>query len=253
VPENANDASAPIWRSANTDVATVDYKGEITGVNSGLTNVICNINGIERSVKVEVWLTRPFKGPHVLSAAAPLTLLAVDFDFGGQNNAYYDNNNSNQGGNNYRQINGDNLSGAQPDIGGDIAVGWTGGGEWLIYTIEVKDAGKYQIEMDGAGTGSSNIRLELLNGYENHLGGYWGNWSTLVKYTFPNTGGWSTWQWYTVPTQVEFPAGVHKLRYYWESASTNFRNLRFTHSSKIVVPVDPAEELANILGAAGKN
>jgi hypothetical protein len=53
-PTNTNDASLPIWRSLNTDIATVDYKGLITGVSSGATSVTCSINGTVKSVSVTV-------------------------------------------------------------------------------------------------------------------------------------------------------------------------------------------------------
>ena len=53
-PTDANDASLPIWRSLDTDIATVDYRGVITGVKAGNTQVICTINGMEKSVSVSV-------------------------------------------------------------------------------------------------------------------------------------------------------------------------------------------------------
>ena len=53
-PTNANDASLPLWRSLNTDVATVDYKGVLTGAGTGMTEVVCTINGMKRAVGVTV-------------------------------------------------------------------------------------------------------------------------------------------------------------------------------------------------------
>jgi len=53
-PSNANDASVPEWRSNNTDVVTVDYRGEIVAVGIGTTNVVCTINNMDRTVVVNV-------------------------------------------------------------------------------------------------------------------------------------------------------------------------------------------------------
>ena len=54
VPSNANDASAPVWRSLNTNVANVSYKGEIVGISTGTTTVQCRVNDIVKSLTVMV-------------------------------------------------------------------------------------------------------------------------------------------------------------------------------------------------------
>ena len=53
-PPDANDASLPLWRSLNTEIATVDYRGFVTGVSIGTTEVVCTINGMDKSVNVTV-------------------------------------------------------------------------------------------------------------------------------------------------------------------------------------------------------
>lgn len=214
-PLNANDASLPEWISFDKDIATVDYKGVITGVGEGNTKVQCTINGITKSVDVEVWVTKPFNGPHILSASAPYKLNAIDFDFGGPGNAYHDGDSGNSGGNGYRANNGD-PNGGQVDIGGDLAVGWTSNGEWLIYTIDVEDAGKYHVSLDAAVNSSSAYRIEVDG--ENVTG----------TVSIGATGGWSSWAWIDIEQPITFTKGRHKLRFYFESAAFNFRSLQFT-------------------------
>ena len=217
-PPNANDASAPEWRSLSDEVATVDYKGDITGRGLGKTEVICTINGMEQKVNVNVVyaLTKPFKGPHVLSKDAPLLLQFIDFDFGGEGVAYHDNDDGNSGGNNYRADNGD-PNGGRVDIGGDLAIGWTNAGEWLIYTIEVHDAGDYDLSLDLAGDGTSNIRFEF-DGV-----------NLTGTIPVPRTGGWGTWLWQNVENPITLAEGEYKMRFFLEAAGTNFRTMKFTY------------------------
>ena len=215
-PSNANDASYPQWRSLNSDVATVDYKGEIVAVGVGSADVECKVNDIVKTIHVDVLNSYPmFKGPHKLTASIPYTLQFIDFDFGGEGVAYHDDDEWNSGGNNYRADNGD-PNGGGVDIGGDLAVGWTGGGEWLKYTVVVYDAGDYYLSLDVAGDGTSNIHFDVdgVNATGNIF--------------IPRTGGWSDWLWQDVETPIPFTEGMHTIVFYLDEAGTNFRNMKFT-------------------------
>ena len=256
-PENANDASHPVWSSRNTDVATVDYKGEITGVGVGVVDIACTINGIVKTVSVDVWLTKPFKGPHIISAAEPFILKAADFDIGGEGNAFHDTNTganqAGQTGTNYRINNGDSNSGSVGIQSDQESIGYTSDGEWLIYTIEVQDAGEYYLSLDAAVNATSRYRIELLEG--EHIGGDFSNWRNMTgTVTVSQTGGWSNWAWLDIANPVTLPAGTQKIRYYFETAALNFRNLKFTHSDLYNPPPDPVDVVSEILtGETGKN
>ena len=245
IPENANDASLPTWSSLNAQVASVDYKGEITAQGEGDTKISCTINGIVKNVNVNVsgilTLTSPFKGPHVLSAANPYTLLAINFDYGGEGFGYHDADTGNSGGNGYRAENGD-PNGGGVDIGGDLAVGWTSGGEWLLYTIEVQDAGEYYLSLDASVNSASAFRIDLMEG-----SGVFVRWTNLTgTVNIKATGGWSNWWWIDLGKSVTLSAGEQKIRYYFENANFNLRNLRFTHTTNDV-PI-----VKSILTGAGK-
>lgn len=90
-----------------------------------------------------------------------------DYDVGGQNKAYYDNDVANQGGV-YREDGVDIVSLAdatcdEENCSGN-AVGYTIAGEWLEYTINVASAGKYEIQLNTAsGSETSSICLYINN------------------------------------------------------------------------------------------
>ncbi|HHU27228.1 MAG TPA: carbohydrate-binding protein [Bacteroidales bacterium] len=220
VPEDVNDLPTYNWRSEDPSIATVDLNGEITAVGEGITHVVYKIGDIEKRIKVDAATTRAFKGPHVISAAAPYVLMAADFDFGGPGNAFYDTDASDSSGQNgnYRKSHGDENSTGVDIEGWGNNVGWTNPGEWLLYTIEVQDAGDYLVEAQVAVPGSGSFHLELDN----------------VNFTgtigVPNTGGWGAFIWLSTPRDkltVNLTKGRHKIKYYFEGGH-NFRALRFT-------------------------
>ncbi len=216
IPDNANDIPKHSWRSENPDVVTVNVAGDITVVGEGVTNIVYQIGDIVKKIEVDAAYTRPFKGPHILSAAAPYDLFAANFDMGGEGYAFHDDDsgdNSGQGGN-YRRSNGDTSSDAVDIEGYGQNVGWTGAGEWLLYTVEVIDGGVYKVEAQVAVPGTGSFHLEVNN--ENVTG----------TVGVPNTGGWGTFWWISVP-DITFTEGRHKIKYYFEGGH-NFKSLKFT-------------------------
>lgn len=220
LPENANDVPQHSWSTNNPDVATVSEAGEITAVGEGVTHVVYKIGEIEKKIEVDAATSRPFKGPHVFSAAAPYELMAADFDLGGEGNAFHDvdaTDSSGQNGN-YRKSNGDDNSTGVDIEGFGLNVGWTNPGEWLLYTIEVEDAGEYLVEAQVAVPGTSSFHLEV-DGV-----------NMTGTIAVPNTGGWGSYTWVSQPEDkltLNLTEGRHKIKYYFEGGH-NFRSLRFT-------------------------
>jgi Carbohydrate binding module (family 6)./Bacterial Ig-like domain (group 2). len=219
IPENANDIPAYSWSSENTGVATVSEGGEITAVDEGVTNIVYRIGDIEKKIVVDIAYSRPFKGPHILSVAAPYELPAANFDLGGEGYAFHDNEAGNNTGNdNYRQNNGDTQS-TPVEIEGDGAnIGYTNPGEWLLYTVEVVDEGDYLVEAQVAvpGTGSFHIEVDGVN--------------VTGTIGVPDTGGWGNYTWVSTPEDkltLNLTEGRHKIKYYFEGGH-NFRSLKFT-------------------------
>jgi len=112
--------------------------------------------------QVNDWTTIPFK-QHLLNKE--LRILAVDYDLGRNNAAYFDNDSCS-----YRFVNGINTTGNKGsqyrNDGVDIKKDKSGDGfhifsiednEWLLYTINVKNAGKYTLTVEASSEGSNGI------------------------------------------------------------------------------------------------
>jgi len=120
--------------------------------------------------------SRPFKG---VIHAIPGTIEAEDFDEGGEGIAYHD-----------REP--ENLEKRRPahrDGGVDLEwratasrqynLGWTRAGEWLMYTVEVREAGVYRLEMMVASSKKGGTFHVELNGADK-----------TGPIEIPDTGGW---------------------------------------------------------------
>jgi hypothetical protein len=219
VPANANDGGFFVWTSNNIDVATVSSIGDITGISEGDTEIICRGGNFTGTVSVSVAYTRPFKGPHIFSSDAPCVIPMVNFDLGGEGYGYHDNDAGNSGGLMYRADNGDNASGGvDMENASNPNIGWTGDGEWLLYTVEVQTPGNYQVRVEEASPNTNgSFRIEVDG--EDKTG------PVLAS----NTGGWGTFAWDTVPTLLELSAGTHKIKYYFVVGAHNIRTLTFTY------------------------
>ncbi|MDR2038399.1 MAG: carbohydrate-binding protein [Bacteroidales bacterium] len=168
--------------------------------------------------KERKWETKPFNGPHILSATTPCILKSVDFDKGGQGNAYYDTTPTANHNVSYRIDGGDSNS-PDVDIQSDLlGIGYIASDEWLIYTLEVQDAGEYLISAEVACTGASVCHIEL-NGI-----------NVTGPVSIPQTGGWAIWNWFDIQHPVRLSEGTHQIRFYFGTpVSMNLRNLKFTY------------------------
>jgi hypothetical protein len=220
IPDNANDIPEYSWSSENSDIASVNIAGEITGIDDGATNIVYRIGNIVKKIEVDVAYTRPFKGPHILSAATPYILPAANFDLGGEGYAFHDQDTNNSTGNdNYRRNNGDAYS-TPVEIEGNEGsnIGYTNAGEWLLYTIDVADAGEYKVDVLLAGPNSSSFHLEV------------DDVNVTGVISTPASGGWGSYQLITSPEDkltLTLTEGRHKIKYYFEGGH-NLREFRFT-------------------------
>lgn len=97
----------------------------------------------------------PFKGETEL----PGTLQAEDFDSGAEGMTFHDSDSKNEGTSAYRNDGGgvDIVSG-----NGGYAIGYTANGEWLEYTVNVKEAGVYSFNAyASSGVTNSSFSLSL--------------------------------------------------------------------------------------------
>jgi hypothetical protein len=145
----------------------------------------------------------------------PGTIPIVGFDPGGEGVGYHDNDASNNG-NKYRITEGVDIE--QNKVEGGYDVGWTNGGEWMDYTIDVKKDGQYSLAVtagspnDPSADGSFRVEIDGqdISGPMNS----------------PNTGGYQNWE--DVSKLVTLDKGVHTLRIYELSGGYNLRKITLT-------------------------
>ncbi|GHT66574.1 hypothetical protein AGMMS50239_28260 [Bacteroidia bacterium] len=237
-------------RYSYTDRDDVKQSGETKGLNfilnnlksgaSTVTNVSCQLLPI--GAIDTVWLdgnvelktmtqaafdnylneTEPFpRGTHhILSAAAPLTLLAADFDYGGNGKAWFKNGRY-MSGSAYRRDNGDSdcLVGfgyGGPSYPNDIQSAQPG--DWLAYTIEVQDPGEYNIECQYA-TAVTNSKAIVTFDALDYTGAI----------PLPYSGSdWKISLWANLGTPVYLDAGKHKVKFTMVDRECGLHYLRFT-------------------------
>lgn len=97
----------------------------------------------------------PYKEPIPI----PGILQCEDFDNGGEGVSWHDTDTKNEGTTRYRT----GIGGVDIVEGnGGYAIGYTSTGEWLEYTVDVKEAGLYSIDATGsAGSENASFRLSL--------------------------------------------------------------------------------------------
>jgi len=124
----------------------------------------------------------------------PGTIEVEDYDGGGQNVGYFDTTPENEGGA-YRS---DGVDIEYSAAAGGNVVGYNRPGEWLQYTVEVKETGTYQVSLRAASPNSDTSLKFLVDGKE------------TATFAIPNTGNWYTFA--DVKTTVTLSKGEHVLR-----------------------------------------
>lgn len=121
-----------------------------------------------------------------------------DFDRGGQGVAYNDSTPINEG-RRYRLD--ENVDVARDELAdNNHAVGWTRAGEWLEYTIQVPQAGTYDLEVRVAAVGVGGVFRIKKNNHD-----ITGDWA------IPDTGAWNAYR-RLFNAGHYLPAGVHTIR-----------------------------------------
>ncbi|HVA64789.1 MAG TPA: carbohydrate-binding protein [Terriglobales bacterium] len=137
----------------------------------------------------------------------PGTVQAENYDLGGSGVGYHVNS-VNGTGNGYR-TDGVDLE-ATTDTGGGYDIGWTAGGQWFKYTVNVASAGTYTVTLRLAGPSAVSDALHISNSSGTNLSGNVGA---------PATGGYQTWA--NVTATVTLPAGVQTLTVNQDNAGWN--------------------------------
>jgi beta-glucanase (GH16 family)/uncharacterized protein involved in high-affinity Fe2+ transport len=153
----------------------------------------------------------PYPGP--AAAAVPGTVLAENYDAGGQGVAY-NVTSTNGTANTYRTGGVDLEAATAPATGNDL--GWSAAGQWFRYTVNVSTAGTYTASFLVASPTAVADALHISNSSGTNLTG-----SVAV----PATGGYQTWV--TVTANITLPAGQQTLTLNDDAAGWNIDSLGF--------------------------
>jgi Carbohydrate binding module (family 6)/Ricin-type beta-trefoil lectin domain-like len=146
-------------------------------------------------------------------AAIPGTVLAENYDTGGQGVGY--NVNSINGTNNsYRSDGVDLETTSAPGGGNDI--GWTTTGQWFRFTVNVATAGTHNVTFRVASPSGVTDGFHLSNSSGTNLTG---------AVNVPATGGWQTWT--TVTASLTLPAGQQVLTWNQDNGGYNLYSAAF--------------------------
>lgn len=159
----------------------------------------------------------PIQGPYLgYPIEIPGILNAADYDEGPKGVAYHYGNPN--GGKAYRNDDPgtENCSEGDSQVspGGRYNIGWTSDGDWVRYTVDIKEAGKYKIEMRIAGNGGGIIYL-LVDEVK-----------VSTDVPIQGTGGWQNWQ--GAFGTADLPAGKHLMKVFIEKANLNLHRIIFT-------------------------
>lgn len=151
------------------------------------------------AVTVNAVATAPFSG---MEAPIPGRIEAEDYDIGGQGVAYFDKSPGNAG-NTYRDDDVDIQYLYEKEY--RYSIGYVQAGEWLKYSVNVKEDGKYNFSVNVASP---------LSGRAFHLEMDGVNISGSVA--VPNSGGWNTFVNIEI-RDIPLKAGSHILKVYMET------------------------------------
>ncbi|ACL17063.1 Carbohydrate binding family 6 [Methanosphaerula palustris E1-9c] len=124
----------------------------------------------------------------------PCRVEAEDYDYGGENISYYDTTSGNSG----KVYRNDDVDIEQTTQAGGFDVGWVRNGEWLQYTLDVPEAGDYEMRIRSSSPGAGDQIVVSVDGIDA---------GTLI---IPQTDSFDNYTNVSLP--VKFSAGRHLVR-----------------------------------------
>ncbi|MFI5912592.1 discoidin domain-containing protein [Dactylosporangium sp. NPDC051541] len=219
---------APPFYPAATGSASITGN-TVTGLKSGASAYLNNSAGFAATLSGNSWQggSGPVQGPFGGTAAAiPGTVQAEHYDTGGQGLAY-NVTSINGSGNGYR-ADGVDLE-STSDTGGGYNLGWTSGGQWFRYTVNVATAGQYTVSARIAAPSAVTGALHIANASGANLTG---------AVNLPATGDWQAWG--TATATLTLPAGRQVLTVMQDTGGWNLNSLQFTQGGTTPTPTNLA-------------
>lgn len=172
--------------------------------------------------------------PRTISAgSSPLFIPAAHFDYGGTGKGWFKNNRYNTNAQAYRSARGDDpncqvcfdpgFHEYAEYFGGFFGtqarfIGGAQPGDWIAYTLDVLDAGEYQISLQYASGVNESAGSLTVDGLD-----YFG------KFPLPGTNGWgSPGAWKNMVSPVYMTTGRHKIRFTMVDRECGFVGIRLT-------------------------
>jgi len=157
----------------------------------------------------------PYNGtPVQISATGAATIEAENYDRGGEGIAYHSAYSSNPAGSAYRSP--DSVAVYDDTAAGNgHGIGWTTGGEWQKYMVNVATAGAYTIAIRVSSTSAISGAMHVSDTGGANLSG---------SINVPNTGGWIKYQ-STATVNVSLTAGPHTLQLMVDNGGYNIDSI----------------------------
>ena len=204
---------------------TFEYEAEEQG-KYNIMAIATDANGMSKTASYTLSVN-PKREPFAKTGpfAIPGTLQAEYYDKGGESAAYHDNDANNQGDANFRSNEGVDIVNGN----GGKALGYTSTGEWVEYTINVKDAGTYSFKATvSSGVSNSGFSINLNKD---------GKIVKLADVKVPQTGN-NSWDTYTtVEGTLSEPleAGEQILRLVITGSNCNIDKIQFINTATGIV------------------
>ncbi len=192
LPENA-DFKMVRWETSNEQIASVNPNGWVVGVGAG--DVVIKLTSVDGGFTdtINIHVKEELQHQPYLGTPMPVPgkVEAEHYDLGGQGIAYLDHSSGNF-----------HCNGRQDDVDlqtsiddGTCNVGWTVPDEWIKYTINVTESGRY------------NLKLRVASPHDaRQMQVYFERADLLLDVPLKNTGGWQTWDTVLFP-EIDLLAG----------------------------------------------
>jgi len=199
---------------------TAPYAFDWTNVEAGTYSVKAIVYDNDNNTSEDVITINVQGAYNGVAHAIPGVIQLEEFDKGGNGCAYYD---SSPGTSvptppNFRTDEDVDIESCS-DTGAGYNIGYAIAGEWLEYTVNVEEAGLYNIVLRAACDGDGRAISLYMNDVE-----------LVTDVEIANTGGWQTWSDVTV-NNVELSAGEQVLKVL--IGNTDYVNLNYISFSKV--------------------
>ena len=191
------------------------------------TKALITIGGFANTIPQPPPVEEPYNASRLV---IPGVIEAEEYDKGGEGLGYHDSNTGNTGGK-FRQDDVDIETSS--DLGGGYDVGWINTGEWLNYSVTVKETGSYSFIFRTASLNGGGAVHIAMDG------------TTIGSTTIASTGGWQVWA-NAVLKNIALTAGDHILTLYIDAGGFNCNSIA-------VVKEMPSSTNSGYLHASGKN